>query len=851
MNTRILTAFVAMACLVGTTAVRAQSEPTGDPYKKITAWQVGKDREVPATIQAEIRSANAAQHKAIEAKLIAALKAADATVDGKNFLCRMLSVVGSGECVPTVAPLIADEKTSHMARFALEAIQDPAAGAALRQALSQVNGKLLVGVISSVGARQDAQAVEALASLATKDGQEAEVAVAAILALGTIGTSEAAKALDAAKSKVGDGLHGAVVTAQIDAANKLAAAGKKAEAVAIFNSLTNDSVKAFRIAATRGLLGTLEKDEAVKLALSTLQSDDAGLRQAALAAIQTPSEKVLRDALAAAMPSFKPEAQMAVLGVLADQGDVNLRPALLKVLAESKDAQVRAAAIEGMVMYGEAADVAMLVKLAAQKGSADASAARKALERMGHSGVDEALIQSLNSADASSRSTVVSVLASRRTQAAVDALMKLMGSSDTAAAIDAVKGLEVLGTPAQLSKLASMLATTNDAGLRKATENAAAAICTRASDKGACSQAVLPALSEAKTAAGRSALLRVLPRIRDEKSLMAVRQATSDTDTEVREVAIRTLVDWPEFAAAPYVLELAKKTDNQTHAILALRGCIRLAGSAKDVPSAQRLEVYRSVLEIAKRDDEKKQALAGLGELPALGSLQLVQTYLKHPTLATDAVTAGIRLSRQLAMSYNAEAKAALKAIQAAASSDELRKQAEEAMKVVEAGGINDGYIVAWTLAGPYMQEGKDGSELFNVVFPPERGNGIVDWKPLAAGNAENPGFVELNRILGGDNRVAYLRTQITSAKEQEATLEMGSDDGLKVWLNNRLIHAKNVVRPFGRGDDKVKIKLNKGVNTLLVKVTQGSGEWSTGVRLRSATSGNLDDISVSAPTEK
>ncbi|HEX2974064.1 MAG TPA: hypothetical protein VHP11_17155, partial [Tepidisphaeraceae bacterium] len=342
------------------------------------------------------------------------------------------------------------------------------------------------------------------------------------------------------------------------------------------------------------------------------------------------------------------------------------------------------------------------------------------------------------------------------------------------------------------------------------------------------------------------------PRIRDEKSLAAVRDAMADTDTEVREVAIRTLVDWPEFAAAAYVLDLAKKTDNPTHAILAVRGCIRLAGAAKDVPSAQRLEVYQSVLEIAKRNEEKKQALAGLGELPSLGALQLTQKYLKDPALAADAAGAGIRLSQQLAMAYNQEAKDALKAIQAAAPSENLRSEAEKAMKVVEAGGINDGYIVAWTLAGPYTEADKDGSALFNVAFPPERRNANVEWKPLAAGTADKPGFIELNRILGGDNRVAYLRTQITSAKEQDAILEMGSDDGIKVWLNGgRPIHAKNVVRPFNGKDDQVKVHLKKGVNTLLLKVTQGSGEWSTGVRIRSEAGGELSDISVSAPTDK
>jgi hypothetical protein len=108
---------------------------------------------------------------------------------------------------------------------------------------------------------------------------------------------------------------------------------------------------------------------------------------------------------------------------------------------------------------------------------------------------------------------------------------------------------------------------------------------------------------------------------------------------------------------------------------------------------------------------------------------------------------------------------------------------------------------------------------------------------------------VELNVILGGEHRVAYLRTEVLSSKAQEALMELGGDDGVKVWVNGQQVLAKNVVRGYRAGEERVKISLKRGTNTLLLKVIQGSGEWSAAVRL-TAPDGKPLDFTV-APNSK
>jgi hypothetical protein len=98
----------------------------------------------------------------------------------------------------------------------------------------------------------------------------------------------------------------------------------------------------------------------------------------------------------------------------------------------------------------------------------------------------------------------------------------------------------------------------------------------------------------------------------------------------------------------------------------------------------------------------------------------------------------------------------------------------------------------------------------------------------------QHPAYLDLLEALnGGEQRIAYLRTQIDSPAEIRGRLEIFSDDGVKAWLNGQLIHANNVMRPIMPEPDVVPVKLKKGANKLMLKVTQNNLPWGAIVRLR------------------
>ncbi|HNQ90155.1 MAG TPA: HEAT repeat domain-containing protein [Verrucomicrobiota bacterium] len=852
-NFHSLPAALAGACLLAlalagpVAAVRAQA-PAADPYAALARYRFSDSRQPLAEIEEQIRKSPAAGYRAFETRFIELLRAPDTTADAKRFICRKLALVGSAECVPVLAPLLTDNALSHPARMALETLPAPEASAALRNALPTVTGKLRAGVIASLGARRDPEAVSALEPLA-KD-PDPLVAQTAIAALGAIGTENAVRTLESLRV---DPAHArTLVRARLTAAGHLAAAGQQTVAAGVYRAILGSDVPSpFRLAALKGLIETLPQPEAVQVILDRLQDPDPAMRAATAAAYADTPRPALQTAVAKELPRLKPDAQVLLLGVLADQPDLNVRAVLLELLMPARPEPVRIAALDALARHGDPADVPSIVTLAHNPSPSLADAARRTLERMGRPGINESLVKLIETAGPEDRAVVLAMLARRRVESALPTLVRLTGGADALLAAEAAKAIGTLGSQSQVPALAKVLATTDDTALRTAAAQAAQALCRRAPDKTAAAKDLLAALDAAATPAARIVLLQILPFTGGPSPLAAVVKALDAPDAALRQAAIRVLIDWPEPAAAPHLLAFARTTTEPSQAIVALRdGCLRLA-QAEETPLAQRLDIVRGVLETARRPEEKQRALAVLAEIPTPGALDLLSACAKNPDLKTEASQSLMLLARQTAALYPQQALAALESLRAQATTEQQRQAVDDAIAAVKnAGQSPEGFILAWLIAGPFNQPDKSGSDLFNVEFPPEKNEASVDWRPHALRPDTKNGLLEFDKIWKGDNRVAYASTRILSSRDQTALLELGSDDGLKVWLNGKAVHSNNTTRAFSPAQDKVPVQLRQGANTLLLKITQDGGEWSVACRLCSPDGKFLDGVSVSAGKE-
>src|SRR5262249_34914773 len=71
-------------------------------------------------------------------------------------------------------------------------------------------------------------------------------------------------------------------------------------------------------------------------------------------------------------------------------------------------------------------------------------------------------------------------------------------------------------------------------------------------------------------------------------------------------------------------------------------------------------------------------------------------------------------------------------------------------------------------------------------------------------------------------------------------TLSVGSDDGVKVWLNGELVIAHDVPRSAAPDQDRAKVHLRAGDNTLLMKVVNLGGGSAFYFRIRPKTGDEL-----------
>jgi hypothetical protein len=312
----------------------------------------------------------------------------------------------------------------------------------------------------------------------------------------------------------------------------------------------------------------------------------------------------------------------------------------------------------------------------------------------------------------------------------------------------------------------------------------------------------------------------------------------------VRSAAVHALTDTTDPELLEDVLSLARSTHEDSERTLAISGGVRLVTQEESVrlTAAQRVASLKSLLNCASGPEQQRRVLAGLGEVPDIEALGLVETALDNNALRNEAARAVTKIAAALPGSQSQACELALKKALATADDVATQQAVQAALKQIQG---NSDYLTHWEVAGPYQQADKDYAALFDVAFPPEKGdtNG-VKWQELSRGSdPKRPWVMDLLKALGGEQRVAYARTWVYSDHDGPATLELGSDDGLKVWLNDKQVCALNVSRPLQPGSDKVNVSLRAGRNPLLLKITQNNQGWEFCVRVRNPDGSHLDGV--------
>ncbi|MBL7219363.1 MAG: DUF1080 domain-containing protein [Phycisphaerae bacterium] len=584
-------------------------------------------------------------------KQIAVLKSADATLKAKNDACRELATIGDPKAIPVLASLLGDEKLSHMARYALEPLDNASVDAALRDAMGKLKGNMRIGVINSIGTRRDEKAVSGLTKLLTDTDKGA--ASAAIGALGKIATPEAITALAGCRKAPPAELQWAIADASLDAAERLLKDGKSAGAVAIYNELHASTwPRQVRLGAFSGLL-TAESDKAPDRIAAALTGKDKITRAVAIARIATLKGDGVSARFAAELPKLAVGAQAMLINALAARNDPAARPAIVKAAGHS-DPAVRTAAIKALGSLGDAACAELLCKTMVDgKTDPEKQAAQSSLRALGAKGVDAVLIKRLSAAKGNLQIDLINILVDRKAASAADVLLTHASAKDPKLSSAAFKGLGKIASPKDLPAILKLLVKTENSAARRDAELAAVSVSRKIATPAARADDVLSALKTADATPAKCSLIAVLGGIGNEKAFGAVKSAMNAKATEINDAAVRALTVWPNPAAGDALLDIFAATKNKTHRTLALRGLVRILSiDGQDVEKT--LAAYKKLLGSISQPGEIKLVLSGVGSLADRGALDIIEPYTKNKAVQREAQAARKKVLKAIKTSSGA-----------------------------------------------------------------------------------------------------------------------------------------------------------------------------------------------------
>jgi len=784
-----------------------------DVWDDLAGYEYGDDPNDGQAVEQLVQETPPAEYAPIEKGLLRVVASADATQAGKAVACRMLQQVGTETCIPAVSKLLGDEVLAHYARLVLERLETAKADAAMRAALARAPEKVQVGLLNSLGERRDAEAVPAIARLARSE--KPTVAEAAIRALGKIGGTPAAEALGSLKP------NDVLVPVRMQALVQCAATVPAAEAAAMCEMVLAGPYSPARIAALRALASASPAKAAPRIA-AAVQGEDPTLCKGALGIVAETKGEGLTVAMVALLDRLPADRQAGLVRALGTRGDKAALEPLTKRIT-SADAAVRDAAITAVAKLGDAGTVGVLLKMA----GTDALRARvaEAISRMTADGVDEAVARALD--DAGLRTAAIDAAVARGAAAAVPGLLKLVRSDDAALRERAWAGVATLAGADHVGGVMQALIAAKDEKDRARAADAVRKIIARAEDQAACFQTIAGYYGKVDDTA-KGVILGLGSASGDAAALKLEREALGSGNRELSGQAVRALAAWPNATAAEDLLRLAKGADEKVDRLLALRGYIRIAGMKEaDLSGKRRMEMLRTAMDLADRPQEKKQAVSGLQHAKSIESLNMLKKYMDDPALKAEAEMAAANLIWDLRNRHTAEvAEMAQRLLES-----KNKTVVEKASKTMADLSKGRAYVRAWLVSPIYREKDADGEAVHKTVFPPEKDPGDAKWKPLKKGVGKET--VNLEVAIGREEKCCvYVKTTLVAPSAQSVRLGLGSDDGIKAWVNGKLVHDHWLTRGVRLGQDVANAELKKGSNTLLLKITNEGTNWAFSCRV-------------------
>jgi HEAT repeat protein len=804
-----------------------------EALSQLPVYEQGKSRLALSRISQQVvdtlNKGDEKERRALSLRLVSYLNSTSATVQSKRFVLRQLSLVGRGEAVASIVPLLNDKDLGSHAVLALGDNPDRKADAALLAALEDQRGQTRVGIINALANRSSSSAIPALEKL--MDDKEKQTAMAAINALGRLGGPQARKALNSALDRTTGSTHFQVADALMREAERLVGKGNNNIALKIYRKLYDQKEPGvIRQAALVGITETAGESSWKDL-FAALQGEDTGLRRVARQQLTTLKGKGVTAKIQSELGKADSDVKISLLQALKSRKDRNALPSIV-ALTKHEDPQVRIAALQAIQPLGGAGAVAIIANALIDEDEAVSQTARICLDSLPGEGVDETIVHLTGNANPKVRAELAASLGARNAKGSTDTLMKMaQEDSESSVRIAAIESLASLSSPDDLEEVVGLLLNAKSEDEISAAQAAVIKISGQIEDRKQRAEKILVMLPKAE-GESKGALLAVLGKIGGKEAQAAVTVLLNDSDDNVKKAAVKSLADWPDNGPMETLIKVAENDDSLIMKVLALRGYINLVGLKSKRTPDETMACYKRAMKAAQRDDEKRKVLSPLAKMPHPEALNMAVQSLQNSGLRKEALVAIMGIAPSIAVSHTDAVVSALKKARSAARDEKTKKKIDGYL--AHAGQSVD-FITSWKVSGPYKKAKTRGNKIHAIEFAPEKADNNARWSVLpVAYDAKALGHLNLNIApYAGTHRTAYLKTSVYSPQAQKLVLATGSDDSIKVWLNGRQVFSFDEDRSAVIDTDNTEVKLNKGWNSLTLKVTNLAVGWGAYARFK------------------
>ena len=556
--------------------------------------------------------------------------------------------------------------------------------------------------------------------------------------------------------------------------------------------------------------------------------------------VQMHSKECLYNYFAETYGKYSKKSQALIIANLAKSGNPQF-VGLIRKAVEDDDEVVRANALEALGVLGDISDLqTIIVESQNPKSELVRNTARRLMRHVDWPGPDSFTAMAMKSY-AEYKALCINVLKDRRCRNYNIQIFNEIGVERDDVAKYAIDALKYLATDDDAGRMVGYLKK-GDQYFGKMADAVKTAML-RSENPAKWSDELVKIVDVPQE--NLKTVLSLIADLHTQKGFEAVTAIAKDGSNEARQkLAVETLNQWPSPEQTAAILDYMKSVNNPFDRARLLEGVIKAnGGSAATADNAAKVDNLLALMPVCERDVERSKILEQVAAVPDIYAFRKLEALVSDPQCGNDAAIALSKNAQLFGKPEFAIVTNTLSQLIEKTSGD-TQKELKEALSKVCA---PYGYITKWRYSSVYTAKDDKGADscpaAHKAFFMPEKAGYDYDkWtKFVPAKDSKTPEVVTLHKCLGGVQRTAYIVSYIYSDADKEAVLEIGADDMLKAWMNGEMIVDDPKYQALVRASYKVSIKLKKGKNVLMMKVSQGGHNWEACAALKNVNGGLLE----------